>query len=88
MVILLALRSVANQQAQLVNMMKLAKVLMNTYILALLHLHVRLKFTFFLFIKYLESILALGSYDPYNKKAELLDTNQDSWQTISDYPFE
>ena len=48
----------------------------------------KIKLYFILLITCLESILALGSWLPHNKKAELLDTNRDLWQEILDYPFE
>ena len=35
---------------------------------------------------FLDLILAVGSYNPSHKKAELLRTDQNTWQTIGDYP--
>ena len=38
--------------------------------------------------RFLADILAVGSYAPYNAKAELLLTDRDSWVTVADYPYD
>ena len=35
----------------------------------------------------LDQFLAVGSYDPYNKKTELFDYGTNGWSTSEDYPF-
>ena len=37
---------------------------------------------------FLVEMLAVGSYSPYNKKSELLNTIRNSWSNIDDYPFD
>ena len=34
-----------------------------------------------------EKILAVGSYEPYNVKAEWLDVTRNVWESLPDYPF-
>ena len=35
-----------------------------------------------------ELIVAVGSYNPYYKKTELLDVKGNNWSTADDYPFD
>ena len=49
---------------------------------------VRFCFTDLLTTSFLEEVLALGGFNPYNKKAELFSTDQDSWRFLAEYPFE
>ena len=39
------------------------------------------------YISNLDNILAVGSYTPANKKAEVLNTNRNVWSVIQDYPY-
>ena len=77
-------RNVENRQVQTVNMKKPAQVLMTISTLELLQILVRLISSCRKHILLLDDILALGGD---NKKAELLNTQRDSWQIIADYPL-
>ena len=63
---------------------------MNTEILVLPLVIVRL-FVYFSIIFISADILAVGSYNPPNeqhKKAEILNTEKDTWSKIGDYPYD
>ena len=35
----------------------------------------------------LDDVLAIGGYNPINKKVEMLNTERQTWQELADYPF-
>ena len=49
--------------------------------------HVRFYLSYQKRILLLDDILALGCFDPSHRKAELLNTQRDSWQVIAQYPL-
>ena len=37
---------------------------------------------------FLDDILAVGSYNPQHNKAEVLNTDRNTWSQIKDYPYD
>ena len=59
---------------------------MNTVRLGLQLVNVRLFIAFFI-DSFSDDVLAVGSYNPKHKKAEILNTNRGTWSKADDYPY-